>query len=96
MRLGVKDVFGVKLSPDFDRLAAELDPWSGMPSFKGSVQIIQGDSDPVVPMEICEKAASLFCDAALSIIPNAGHGFLGSDLSFAIDASVRFVLEHAV
>lgn len=93
LRQGVTDVFGVTLSPDFDALAAGLDPWSAMPRFGGSVLIVQGDSDPVVPLHISEKAARLFPHARLQVIAGAGHGFSGKDLTGSIQAGVRFVKE---
>ncbi len=91
LSLGIRDVFGVRLSPDFDRIASEIDPWERMPGYTGRVLLIHGDRDPVVPVEISQRARSLFPCADLLIIPGAGHGFGGRDLETALEASVSFI-----
>ena len=83
LQKGVRDVFGIQLSPDFDRIAAELDPWTKMKEYHGKVLLIHGDSDPVVPLEYSKKALSFFPNAALKVIPGASHGFGVIDLQNA-------------
>ncbi len=90
---GIDQVFGIRLSPDFDRLAAKADPWTGMKGYHGRVLLIHGDRDAVVPVEISQRAASLFPHAEVMIIPGAGHGFGGNDLQTALDASVQMILD---
>ena len=88
LQKGVCDVFGIRLSPDFDRIAAKLDPWIKMKDYPGNVLLIHGDSDPVVPLEYSKKALSFFPNAKLKVIPGAGHGFSDIDLKSAILWSV--------
>jgi len=91
--MGIRDVFGVRLSSDFDRDAVNIDPWRLMPNYKGKVLIVQGDHDFVVTMSVSEKALRLFQNASMKIIPFAGHGFSGDDFKTAIEASVEMVKE---
>ncbi len=95
MRLneGIGEVFGIPLSPDFDRIAAKMDPWEKMKDYPGNVLLIHGDSDMIVPPEISKKALTLFPRARLVTVPGAGHGFGGRDLEDAVQEGVAFVLE---
>lgn len=93
LAMGVRDVFGVRLSPDFDSDAASIDPWRLMTDYKGKVLIVQGDRDFIVSTGVSEKALRLFPNASIKMIPGAGHGFGGEDFNTAINASVSFVKE---
>lgn len=93
LQKGLREVFGIRLSPDFDRIAAELDPWTKMKDYHGTVLLIHGDSDPVVPLECSKKAMSLLPNARLKVIPGAGHGFGGIDLQNAILWSVSVAID---
>ncbi|MGN0779408.1 MAG: alpha/beta hydrolase [Aristaeellaceae bacterium] len=84
-------VFGIELSPDFDREAAQLDPWCAMPDYAGEVLLLHGDSDMIVPLAISQKAQELFPHATLHVVAGAGHGFDGDDLRFALEACVAMV-----
>lgn len=53
----------------------DIDIFKEIEKYKGPVQIIQGDNDAVVLMEDSERAAGIYKDARLDIIPGAGHGF---------------------
>lgn len=88
-------VFGIQLSPDFDRLAMQVDPWKAMPDYAGQVLLLHGDRDPVVPLDVSQKAEKLFPHAKLYVIKGAGHGFGGDDLSFALEKSIGMIKESA-
>lgn len=88
---GQTSVFGIELSPDFDREAAQLDPWRAMPDYEGEVLLLHGDNDMIVPLSISRKAQALFPHAALHVVAGAGHGFDGDDLHFALTACVAMV-----
>ncbi len=90
---GIDRVFGVRLSPDFDPIAAAIDPWAKMPDYPGRVLLIHGDADPVVPLSVSRRALSLFPDAELLVLPGAGHGFGGTDLETALGRSAAFILD---
>ncbi len=91
MALGITEVFGIRLSPDFDRIAAGMDPWTPMKDYPNPVLILQGDQDPVVLPEVSRKACSLFPRAELVILTGASHGFGGKDLETALRRSVDLV-----
>ncbi len=89
------EVFGIRLSPAFDAQAATVDPWRAMPDYPGPALLFHGDSDPIVPLEVSQKACQLFPYAKLHVIPGAGHGFGGDDFRFALQASIAMVKETA-
>lgn len=85
-------VFGIPICPDYDPVAAATDPWADMPGYTKPVLIIHGDQDPIIPLSAAEKAAGLYPDAKLMVIPGGKHGFVGEDHARAIRASVAHVL----
>lgn len=65
----------VPLGRDFFREVRHIDAFKNMARYKKPVLIIQGDADHVVSVADSHRAASLYKDALLHIIPRAGHGF---------------------
>jgi pimeloyl-ACP methyl ester carboxylesterase len=55
--------------------------------------IIHGTADPLVPISYSEKAFSIFKDAQLIRIPDAGHGFYNDDEKKVAELSIEFVKE---
>ena len=92
-RTGDHTVFGLRLSPDFDRLAMRIDPWTPMPRFNGPVLLLHGEADDVVPCGCSRRAASLYPRAELVTYPGAGHGYDGEALRDALRRSAAKVLE---
>ena len=66
-----------------------------MPDYAGQVLLLHGDRDPVVPLDVSQKAEKLFPHAKLYVIKGAGHGFGGDDLSFALEKSIGMIKESA-
>ena len=93
MERGITEVFGIRLSPEFDREAAQIDPWTDMKKYTRKVLMIHGDKDPVVPLSVSEKAAGLFPDAEVVVIPGAGHGFRDAELDEALKRSVSMIAD---
>ncbi|MBO5564747.1 MAG: alpha/beta hydrolase [Lachnospiraceae bacterium] len=62
--------------------------------YKGPVLIVQGDADDIVPAESSVHAQQCYENAALLLLPKAGHGFDFPDNVTAREASVRFILNH--
>ena len=90
---GETSVFGIQLSPSFDSQAAEINPWEHMPLFTKPVLLIHGDRDRVVPLSVSQRAAQLFPNAALTIVPGGSHGFDGNDLHECLRESATMVLK---
>jgi hypothetical protein len=55
------------------------------------VLIIQGDADQVVLMEDSRRAAKIFRNARLHIIPGAGHGFKPKERQEAIEQIIQLI-----
>ncbi len=91
---GVSNFGGVDLSPDYDKVAVEIDIHEVMHGFDGPVLLIHGDKDGLVPIRYSEEADRTYADSELIVIPGAGHGFNARDAVFAIDRSVDFMIRH--
>lgn len=57
-----------------------FDPYSEIGAYAGPVLILHGDQDHLVPVSYSKKAAEVYPDAVLQIIPGAGHGLEGPDM----------------
>ena len=91
MKKGIKDVFGMHISDDFDSTAENIDPVSIQESFNKPVLIIHGDKDGIVPIEYSKQAVDAYEHAMLHCIPGAGHGFSGDEKIVAKTASISFI-----
>ncbi len=88
-------VFGIPLCPDYDRIAAKVDPWSFMPTFENPVLLVHGDRDPLIPVPYLERAQRLFPDATLRILQGAGHGFGRRDYRLAMADTLAMIRKAA-
>lgn len=92
LELGDHTCFGLKISPEFNQTAADIDIYHRMESYTGPVKIIHGDEDAVVPLEYSKRAVTVLKDAALMVMSGAGHGFDGEDSKRAREASIEFIV----
>ena len=88
---GDMDVFGLKLSPDYNKVAADIDVKDLQTGFGKPVLILHGNKDDVVPTEYSRTAAVNYGYATLKEIKGAGHGFDGKDSDMAREASIAFI-----
>lgn len=88
--------FGLKLSPDYNLTAKDIDIEKIMQAYSGPVQLIHGDQDQLVPLEYSKKAYTTYQDACLEIIPDAGHGFDGEDSRHAREVSIDFINRNLI
>ena len=86
-------VFGRRLSPDFNRVAVEIDIEAIMRAYKGPVLILHGNRDEVVPVGYSLKAEKIYKNAELVVFNMAAHGFMGGDSRKAGIRSRDFVLK---
>jgi hypothetical protein len=91
MKKGIKDVMGMRISDDFDTVAAGTDVVAIQEGFRKPVLIIHGDADDIVPMEYSKQAVDAYDHALLHDIEGAGHGFDGVECVIAKTASISFV-----
>ena len=85
------DVFGLQVSPDFDRVAMGIDIMNMIAGYKGPVKIIHGDADSIAPISYSERAVKVFENASLLVIPGAEHGFKDPENEIARRTTVDFI-----
>lgn len=86
-----EDLFGFTLGERYFKDAASVDMESVCRGYPGPVFLIHGEKDPLVPADWSLKAARLYTDSSLEIIPGAGHDFEGEDSVHARHSSVSFI-----
>lgn len=67
----------------------DYDVYGEIGKYTGPVLIVHGDADSIVPVSYSQRAAEVYQDCELEVIPGAGHGFTGD----AYDQSVRYALD---
>lgn len=55
--------------------AYDIDAYAVIGNYKGTVNIIHGDEDIIVPMEYTQKAMNIYQDVHLDVIHGQGHDF---------------------
>lgn len=88
---GDDTVFNTPISPDFNRVAKDIDIMNIIKAFDGPVKIIHGDKDGIAPIEYSIRANEGYANSDLLVIPDSDHGFMGEDSTRAIAKSVEFV-----
>lgn len=80
-------LMGYAVGAEYIRSIRDLDPYSVIGGFEKDVCIIWGDRDAIVKKETIDRAVRAYgADRAeLTVLPGAGHGFMGE----ALDAAVK-------
>lgn len=86
--------FGQQLSPDYNKVAKDIDIFNVITGYKGPVVIIHGESDNCVPISYSEHAEKVYDNVKLIRISSAGHGFDGKDSQFAREQSIEFIKKN--
>lgn len=76
-----KQFYGDLLDIDLDELLRAYD---------GPVHILHGDADMLVPLESSQHAASVYPHAALTVMPDQGHGFDAESKAVAAEIVYNF------
>ena len=90
---GRPEVFGIKLSPEYDDVAVAVNVTEVQKAYPGPVLIIHGDADPVVPIDYSYRAEKAYPNARLIVLPGAGHGFNAPEGIKARTETIRFLME---
>ena len=88
---GLNVALGMRLSPDFSKVAKDIDIFSMIAAYKAPVRIIHGDHDPIVPISYSQRAIEVYENAELTVIEGAAHGFDGDDSEYAREISIDFI-----
>ena len=84
-------VWRVPLGRRFFSEVRAMDVYSTIGLYKGPVQIVHGDKDPVVPIDYSRRAVKTYADARLHVIKGAGHGFNSKGLKEALGCVASFL-----
>lgn len=71
----------------------EIDAWSEIAAFDKPVLLLHGTADQIVPYSVSEQALTVYPNARLVSIPDAGHGFYLDDRQTACEAMEAFLAE---
>ncbi|MBO3724832.1 alpha/beta hydrolase [Actinomyces bowdenii] len=66
----------------------DYDPYADMPGYPSPVLIVHGAKDGSVPLGHSQRAVRTFPDAELVVLPEAGHGFSGTDWDLATGSTI--------
>lgn len=91
LETGETEIMGIKVSPEYNRVAADIDIKELQTGFGKPVLLIHGNEDDLVPIEYSREAAANYGNAMLKEIKGAGHGFDDKDSEFAREASIAFL-----
>lgn len=67
--------WGIRLNGNYVRVAQTIHVEDEIARYPGPVLIVQGDADEAVPLAYAKKAAELYADAKLVVIPGDTHCF---------------------
>ena len=78
-----KERSGLKLGPGFARDIWYTDPFDVIGDYKGSVLILHGTADDIVPPQMSVRVRDTYENARLTYIDGAGHGFFNETGEYA-------------
>ena len=90
-------LMGYSIGEAYIRSVQELDPYALIPAYPGDVCIVAGDRDMLVTGKTVERGVRAYGEGrvALTIIPGAGHGFIGEALNMAVEKVLDFLEVHS-
>ena len=91
MEQGGDEAMGLKLSKDYNKVAADIDVKDLQTGFGKPVLLIHGNKDDIVPIEYSRTAAANYGYATLREVQGAGHGFGGEFSDMVRDTSIDFI-----
>lgn len=73
----------------------DYDVYGEIGKYTGPVLIVHGDRDNIVDVSYSQRAAEVYQDCELDIIPGAGHGFTGDAYDQSVQYALDFLATHA-
>ena len=80
----------MKLGRCYPADVIDMDPYREISLYNGSVLIVHGTKDKIVPLSYSQQAQKAYTNAALKIIQNGSHGFSGKHDKYAISHLKEF------
>ncbi len=87
----ITDFWGMKLGKNFFLTIRDLDPYAEIGAYQGNVLILQGDKDNIVSLASSQRAAGIYQNAELIVMPGEGHGFSPAGINQAIEYTLSFL-----
>jgi dienelactone hydrolase len=87
----VTEAFHLPISRKYYADVWDLDVFALIQSFDKPILILHGDKDEMVNVRYGKKAAEVYPDAVLEILPGEIHGFYGKGKLAAMKSSYRFL-----
>lgn len=87
----IQDLWGMNLGKKFFMDLRGFDVYKNIGGYKGSVQVIYGENDPIVSLEYMEKLKTVYSDMKLDIFKNEGHGFSEEGNKKVAEITLEFV-----
>ncbi len=84
-------VMGVPISRKYNEDAVSFDLYDLIGAYTGPVLILHGDKDAIVPLRYSQRAAEVFPNAELIVVPGQGHGFSGKARTEAMETEADFL-----
>ena len=84
---------GLKLNGNYIRVAQTIHVEDEIQRYTGPVLIVQGDADEAVPLQYARRAAELYANAKLVIVPGDTHCY-DHHLEMVTGAVRNFLAEH--
>ncbi len=81
------------ISRKYNEDAVSFDLYDMIGAYTGPVLILHGDKDAIVPLRYSERAAQIFPNAELVVMPGQGHGFMGKARTEAMEKESTFYLK---
>lgn len=87
----VVDFWGLKLGKNFFVSMREFVSYDHIGGFQKEILILQGDKDAIVPVAAVKRAAKIYEQAELVILPGEGHGFSPAGGKTAMEKALSFM-----
>lgn len=85
------ELFGMSLGRDYFLSLREFQTFREIGTFHRPVLILHGDRDDIVPLACSQRAAALYPNASLVVLPNERHGFTADGNHKTEELSLRFI-----
>ena len=87
----VSTLLGMRIGRVYSEDVLSFDIYEHMAAYTGPVLILHGDKDRLVPLSYSERAAGVFRNAELVVLPGQGHGFQWAGRTEAKEKELAFL-----
>lgn len=87
----IQELWGMNLGRKFFETLRGFDVYKNIGTYKGKVQVIYGEKDPIVSLDYMERLKAVYSDMKLDIFKNEGHGFSEEGNKRVAEMTLEFV-----